>query len=292
MLRLLCRPRAAIQPERTRFRRRQTRRRGSGLNMAAAKKPISLLGPDAVRTNQNTGLIKQVAGAAMLCDHFGKMLFPQYPALRLIGRFAFPLFAYCIAAGAVHSSNRIRYLSRVVLLALISQPLYALGLAHENTSMYKVPFAANPLLSSLTFYLESWQKPSILLSLALALGILTALREGHAALALGLYVLCERFAGSLDYGINGIRFILLAYLLLGRPLLYLLLTTAFWLWWSRQGSGYRFFGISFAMRIYALPAVLLTAVPMRGRLRLPRWLSYSFYPAHLALLAFLTHTHF
>ena len=46
------------------------------------------------------------------------------------------------------------------------------------------------------------------------------------------------------------------------------------------------------MRIYALPAVLLTAVPMRGRLRLPRWLSYSFYPAHLALLAFLTHTHF
>ena len=253
------------------------------------KRNVSLFNPEAVRTNQNTGLIKLAAGIAMLCDHFGKMIFPQYPVLRLIGRLAFPLFAYCIATGAVYSSDRIRYLSRVVLLALISQPLYALGLAHENASMYRVALNTNPLLSALTFYLESWQKPSILLSLSLALGILTAWRESRTMLAVGLYVLCERFAGSLDYGINGIRFILLSYALLGHPPLYALLSSAFWFWWSRQGSGYRFFGMDFAMRIYAFPAVLFAAVPLRSRLHLPKWLSYAFYPAHLALLALLTH---
>ena len=92
--------------------------------------------PREVKTNRNTGLIRLIACLCMVIDHAGKMLFPQYPVMRLIGRMAFPLFAYGIAVGAVYTRDPIRYLSRVVLLALISQPLYALGLAHENSAMY------------------------------------------------------------------------------------------------------------------------------------------------------------
>ena len=58
------------------------------------------------------------------------MLFPGIPEMRLIGRLAFPMFAYGVAVGAVYTRNPIRYLSRIVLLMLISQPLYALGLDH------------------------------------------------------------------------------------------------------------------------------------------------------------------
>lgn len=246
------------------------------------------LQPECVRTNRNTGLIRLIACVCMVIDHYGKMLFPQLPVMRLIGRIAFPLFAYGIAVGAVYTKDPLKYLSRVVLLALVCQPLYALGLAHENGLMYAVPFARNPLLSVWNFYLNSWQKPSILLSLSLGLAILLSLREKKWILAVGLYILCERMTGKLDYGVDGIRLILMFYLLCGHPLLSLAACTAFMFYWS-QGSGYEIFGFEFNMRIYALPAMLLTQIPMRKNLHLPRWFIYGFYPAHLVPLIILSH---
>ena len=245
--------------------------------------------PKYPKTNTATFLIKIIASLAMLCDHFGKMLFPQYGFLRYIGRTAFPLFAYTLALGAVYTHRPLSYMARVCALTLISQPLYALGLAHENAAMYSIPFSQNPLASAWQFYLSSWQKPSILLSMALGLTILLCLRERQYILALFVYILCERFAGSLDYGIQGIRFILLCYALLEHPFLYFILATVFWIHWSMRGSGYRFLGYSFSMRIFGLPAVLFTALPLRSRIRMPKWMNYGFYPAHLAVLSLITH---
>ena len=62
---------------------------------------LRLTHPDAVRTNRDTGLIRLIACVCMAVDHAGKMFFPQYTVMRLIGRLAFPLFAYGIAVGAV-----------------------------------------------------------------------------------------------------------------------------------------------------------------------------------------------
>ena len=139
------------------------------LTARAAEAAAGLFAPAHVRTNQNTTLIKLLACVFMAIDHAGKMLFPGVPELRYIGRLAFPLFAYCIAVGAVYTRNPLRYLSRIAALALISQPLYALALGHENSAMYAVPFAQAPLRAAWTFYIGSWQKPSILLSLLLGL---------------------------------------------------------------------------------------------------------------------------
>ena len=246
----------------------------------------SLTCPKQVRTNQNTGLIKLIACLCMAIDHAGKMLFPNIPEMRLIGRLAFPLFAYGIAVGALYTRNPLHYLKRIVLLALISQPLYALGLAHETSAMYAVSFSDNPLLAAWTFYTGSWHKPSILLSLALGLCILICLRKKQWLLAFFVYILCERFSSSLDYGVGGIRLMLLFYALCEHPLVALAAVSAYMIAWS-SGSGYTFFGHSFGMRIYALPAVIFACLPMKSRLRLPKWFIYGFYPAHLAVLAIL-----
>ncbi|MGN0996782.1 MAG: TraX family protein [Candidatus Ventricola sp.] len=244
--------------------------------------------PREVKTNRNTGLIRLIACLCMVIDHAGKMLFPQYHVMRLIGRMAFPLFAYGIAVGAVYTRDPIRYLTRVVLLALISQPLYAVGLAHENSAMYAVPLRTHPLLGAWTFYLHSWQKPSILLTLSLGLLILICVRKRRWVLALGVYMLCERFAPELDYGIGGIRLMLLFYALCEHPLLALAILPAYTIAWS-AGTGYIVLGHEFSIRIYALPAVILTCLPLRGQLKLPRWFVYGFYPAHLLVLFLLTH---
>lgn len=256
------------------------------LNLLSSLSPAALCAPKRIRTNQDTDLIKLLACICMLIDHAGKMLFPQIPEMRLIGRLAFPLFAYCIAVGAVYTRDPIRYLSRIVLLALVSQPLYALGLAHENRAMFSVSFLNDPVGCICAFYLNSWVKPSILLSLALGLCLLFSLRGKRWVLAAGIMVLCLRMDTVLDYGVEGIFLMLLFYLLCEHPALCAAAATAFVLWWA-QGYGYSLFGFSFNMRIFALPAVLFACLPMKRRLILPRWFIYGFYPAHLALLAIL-----
>ena len=243
--------------------------------------------PQQVRTNQDTGLIRLIACLCMCIDHAGKMLFPQLTVMREIGRLAFPLFAYGIAVGTVYTRHPERYRSRVVALALVSQPLYAVALAHENTAMYAFSFARHPVQAAVTFYLNSWQKPSILLSLALGLLLLLCLRGRRWVLALGVYLLCERMSGQLDYGIQGIQLMLLFYLLCEHPAACFAATFSFMTWWSLQGTGYSFFGYSFGMRVFSLPAIALCCLPVKRHVRLPRWFIYGFYPAHLAALIVL-----
>lgn len=258
----------------------------SALNKHTSTWATSVTRPTLVATNRDTDLIKLLACLSMFIDHAGKMLFPHIPEMRLIGRLAFPMYAYCIAVGAVYTRDPIKYLSRLVLLALISQPLYALGLDHANNAMFSVSFQENPLGAVRAFYINSWQKPSILLSLSLGLCILTAIRSRKWVLALFVYILCSRFSSNLDYGLAGIRLMILFYALCEHPLCALAALSAYMIAWS-GGSGYVFFGHSFGMRIFALPAVIFCCLPMKRHIRLPKWLLYGFYPAHLALLAVL-----
>ncbi|MFN2363319.1 MAG: TraX family protein, partial [Halarsenatibacteraceae bacterium] len=65
--------------------------------------------------------IKMVAITTMLIDHIGSIIFPEYIILRVIGRLAFPLFAFLITEGYRHTSNINRYLVRLSIFALISQ---------------------------------------------------------------------------------------------------------------------------------------------------------------------------
>ncbi|MEG1538004.1 MAG: TraX family protein, partial [Clostridiales bacterium] len=60
----------------------------------------------------------------MLIDHIGLILLPQYVFLRWIGRIAFPIFAYMLGQGMLHTRNYKNYLFRLVLFAIIFQKPY------------------------------------------------------------------------------------------------------------------------------------------------------------------------
>ena len=172
-------------------------------------------------------------------------------------------------------------------LALVSQPLYAVALGHTNNAMYAVPFAQHPLRALYTFYIKSWETPSILLPLLLGLLLLLCIRERKYIPALLIYVLFERFSGSLDYGVGGFRLMSLFYLFLEYPALCFAVTTAYMLAWALDGRGYPIFGVQFGMRLFAVPAVVLASLPIRRKTQLPKWLTYGFYPAHLIILLIL-----
>lgn len=56
-----------------------------------------------ISTNTNTSWLKIIALITMTCDHIGKMFFPKITILQIVGRIAFPLFAYCLAVGCIYT---------------------------------------------------------------------------------------------------------------------------------------------------------------------------------------------
>lgn len=72
--------------------------------------------------------LKLFALFAMTLDHVGKQLLPQYDILQIIGRLAFPIFAYMIAEGCRYTKNRRKYLLTITSLALLCQLVYFLAM--------------------------------------------------------------------------------------------------------------------------------------------------------------------
>lgn len=85
--------------------------------------------------------LKLIALAAMIVDHVGAV-FPTSDALRVVGRLAFPIYAFLIAEGCHHTRNRQNYLIRLGLFALISEiPFdWAFGVILMGERLPKVNF--------------------------------------------------------------------------------------------------------------------------------------------------------
>lgn len=73
-----------------------------------------------IRLNKDTGLLKLIAILTMFIDHLGAAIFPEYRSMRVIGRIAFPIFAYCIAVGCIYTRNIAKYALRVFLVGLLT----------------------------------------------------------------------------------------------------------------------------------------------------------------------------
>ena len=255
--------------------------------MEASKRDLSKLWPFAPQKsdlNTDTNLLKLIAMLTMFIDHAGKMLFPQYPIMRIIGRMAFPIYAYCIAVGCVYTKDHLKYFKRIVLLALVSQQFYAVALGHETTAMYSVSFESQPIMAVLNFYVQSWAKPNILLSLSAGMLIIWAIRKREILLVLALALLYWKLQAKLDYGIRGIMLMVLFYLFCGKWWISLPALVCYMAWWGLKGTGYTAFDVRFGIQMFAMMALPLIYIRTKSKLRINKWLFYFFYPAHLILI--------
>ena len=237
--------------------------------------------PKEVGLNKDTNLLKLVAMVTMLIDHTGKMFFPQYRVMRIIGRIAFPIYAYCIAVGCVYSKNKLKYLTRILLMGLISQPIYAMAMGHSVPSMFSIAFREKPVQAVVNFYVESFAHPNILFALAVGLMLIWTLREKRLVLTLALAVFTWKFQSSLDYGWRGVALIALFYLFIERWWLSLPVLAAYMFWWGTQSSGFEVFGIRFGTQMFAILALILIYIPTYTNLKINKWVYYLFYPGHL-----------
>lgn len=271
------------------------------------RRPVPARSPEAagLAGNTSTGLLKLLALVFMFCDHAGKMCFPAVEELRLIGRLAFPLYCWCMVVGASRTRSMPRYMLRLALVGLVSQPLFMVALHHP------------------------WNVPNIFLTLLLGLIGIWGLQKKRwlshlwaPVLAMALAVLLN--CGSASYGWKGVLLMLLLYAVRDSRKGIAAVMIAFCLYWGSGMSINEVFGISLApltslpiremitpwlrlqsLAILALPLMIwpdevripvptflrtdgaaahLTLRTRMPALRMPAWLSYSIYPLHLALL--------
>lgn len=209
------------------------------------------------RWGMNGFVLKWIAMISMVIDHTGMVLFPQYPIMRVIGRLAFPIYCFLLVEGAVHTSNRKRYLGRLFLFALISE----------------VPF---DLVVTGRFYASGNQNVFFTLFLGLTAIFLldSTINKGYSViLSIALIFFAELIA--VDYGGGGVFLILLFYVFRNRFLVKSAAVT---------GAVVFVYG---GIENYAILS-LIPILCYNGR-RGPRmkYFFYIFYPAHLLLLYLL-----
>lgn len=137
--------------------------------------------------------LKIIAAISMLIDHIGYALFPEVTVLRIIGRLAFPIFAFLVAEGMLHTSNWKKYLLRLFVFAIISE----------------IPF---DLITS--GKVIDWSNQNVMFTLFLGAVAIAAVRTKENLGYLGaVLVVFLGYLCCVDYGLFGVLLILFIYIL-------------------------------------------------------------------------------
>lgn len=235
---------------------------------------VSMLIDHSAATILERMLVYAPAGQYPFVDAHWTGVYVVYCVMRVIGRFAFPIYCYLIVEGFVHTRSVAKYAGRLFLFALISEVPFDLAFQRSVFDMSYNNVFFTLLLGLLAIALIRavndrlvWRGESgVLAVLAVVL---------RCAVDLAVILLCMTAAEELlctDYGAGGVAMIVLLYLLRRYP------------------------KTSFAIAVVLLSsmcgvielAALLMLVPFAfyngTRGRQIKYFFYVFYPAHLLVL--------
>ena len=236
-----------------------------------------------VKLNKDTNLLKLIAITTMLIDHLGARVFPSIIELRIIGRLAFPIFAYCIAVGCVYTRNIGKYALRIIVMAILVQPLYALAMRDFKTidflfENYKFGYGLFTY-----FYFEAGNV-NIFFSLVMGILMIWSIKEKNViaavTVALSIYLIHVR----LDYGWQGIVMMLLFYIFIEVPVAAVASVGLLMIYMSVPGFFTRWTFQFYTVQLYALAALPLICWRMNTGIKIPKYIFYAFYPAHMLLI--------
>lgn len=238
--------------------------------------------------------IKWIAIISMTIDHMATILIYHDIALfdgvtlsmvmHFIGRMAFPIFAYGIAQGCVYTSNRKKYLGRLLVFAFISEIPYRLAFNYG------------------VFFIGAYNVFFTLFAGAISCAILHVCRSkrltGLSIIPIGLIVLIAEIMGT-EYGAVGIIGIVFTYILLQNKKMALFALAFIMIFFYTIKDG--FSGFSYPQFNWLLPEssvvpyirnavgavigvlLLLFYNGDKGTSR-SKWFFYGYYPIHLLVL--------
>lgn len=212
--------------------------------------PLRILNPPVIVTKENkkNDTLKLVGIVLMIIDHIGLAFFPNIIAFRIIGRLAFPIFAYGIAMGYTYSKNVNRYMLRLSAFALVSEPIFHLIIPKGLNIFFT-------LLIGLICIIAIDKKRYVILALVLGLS----------------YFL------PLDYGLYGVLTIIAFYVFknnINDTLIALLIINGIY---ALQHNT--------LIQCLSLFSLLLIYKKWTINLQINKYFGYAFYPCHLLIIA-------
>ncbi len=196
--------------------------------------------------------IKLLAATLMVCDHIGAAIFPNILILRFLGRLSFPLFAWLIGQGEKHTNNFNAYLFRLIVLGLLSQPIY--------------------------YLLFQSSRPNILATLALGLLAIRLDKITNLKVLFTLFFAALAQLIDAEYGAYGVITITLISKLNYH-------SHFWWIKWTLLNLLTLFTPGFLFYQVLALPAPIIISWNHKQGQK-ARWF-YPFYPLHLTLLLLL-----
>ncbi len=200
----------------------------------------------------------------MTVDHIAVVFFPTELWMRLIGRLTMPIMAFFIAEGYKHTRSVKRYVSRILVFAVISQIPFMLAFDSLNLN--------------------------VMFTLAIAVLIIAIEQsrlQNHLRLLLGLSLLLLSLL--CDWALYGVLYALVFYKFRGNfrhQALSFTIIVALQLF-SYALTAFASKDFSFLVEAGTLGALPLLSLYSGKKGEGPRYLFYIYYPAHLAILALL-----
>ncbi|OAX49679.1 MULTISPECIES: TraX family protein [unclassified Paenibacillus] len=203
-------------------------------------------------------MMQWIAMITMLIDHIGAVFYPQVGELRIIGRIAFPIYAFAVYIGYKHTRNVQKYIWRLFWIAVISQLPFMVAFNHFSLNVVWT------LWSALLVLLVLDKLPVRLLGIPIVIVAGLVMEMTH-----------------MDYGMYGLLLVLLFRYFQGPVLVmaHLLLNVLYIYLHSSSIQMYS---------VIATAGIAIAQYYNAGfRLKGPRWIWRYFYPAHLAVIALI-----
>jgi TraX protein len=199
----------------------------------------------------NNYQIKLLAAILMVIDHVGAVFLPDVMALRVVGRLSFPLFVWLLVEGERHTRNFEQYCVRLLLLGIISQPIYQILFASTRWNILFMLLLGLVCLRLVRVF-PQWQLLIWLLGATIA-QFSPVEYQGYGVLAIAII---SNFKSSL----------------------------LSWVGWIGLHLGLLIFDPGFGLfQLPAIASLLIFQLADRHQGRKARWF-YLFYPTHLVIL--------
>lgn len=219
----------------------------------------------------NSFTLKMIGIVTMFIDHTGYILFPNDLWFRIVGRLAFPIFAFLIAEGFRHTRDVYKYLLRLSIFAVVIQ----------------LPFILAGLIPALDFGVSV--PYNIFFTLALGLLVLIMLEKNRKLLVLLPLVIAFIYYFNPDYGFYGLATILVMYYLKDEWLVVGWIALNFFLYLFSTNGVTLFTGSIESLRyssvqVWSIMSIFIIMLYNHKKGPKMKYFFYLFYPIHLIVL--------
>lgn len=207
----------------------------------------------------------------MFCDHISYIIFGGFSYLNLIGRFAFPIFAFQTTEGYKHTKNLKKYIIKLFIFACISQIPYMLFLSTVTSNIFSLNVLFTFILGLLSILLYNKSSNKFL-------GFIFVVILGSIAQLI-----------KADYGLFGVMLIFVFYIFKNKKIYMvlsaiILIILQYIIYIIQHSSSIFYYCL---LMIFTCLSLIFICFYNKKEGPKEKYLFYIFYPLHLLILYFV-----